>query len=119
MVASIPFGNGNRQRRGYVIGLSKTPKISSDRIKPLMGLVSGQETTEARLVSLAAWMRERYGSTMAQALKTVIPVQEKVRAKEKREISLNISASQAEELAASLEKKRCRARAELLSPGGM
>ena len=114
MVASIPFGNGNRQRRGYVIGLSKTPKISPDRIKPLMGLVSGQETTEARLVSLAAWMRERYGSTMAQALKTVIPVQEKVRAKEKREISLNVSASQAEELAASLEKKRSRARARLL-----
>ena len=66
MVAAVPFGNC--QRKGYVIGLSREPKISPEKLKPVGKLLSSQETTEARLVSLAAWMRERYGSTVAQAL---------------------------------------------------
>ena len=32
---------------------------------------------ETRLVALAAWMKESYGGTMIQALKTVLPHQEK------------------------------------------
>lgn len=44
------------------------------------------ETTESRLIALAAWMKETYGSTMIQALKTVLPVKDKVRAKEKADL---------------------------------
>ena len=84
MVVSIPFGNGNKIRKGYVIGLTDKPKVDPDRIKAISQCSSGQETTESRLIILAAWMRENYGSTMIQALKTVLPIQEKIRAKEKR-----------------------------------
>lgn len=108
MVAAIPFGNGNRERKGYVIGLSQTPKFAPEKIKSLSRLCSGEETTEARLVSLAAWMRERYGSTMAQALKTVIPVRGKVKPKEKRRLYLNIDREEAEKLAESMEKAAAR-----------
>ena len=114
MVVNIPFGNGNSQRKGYVIGLSEEPKFEVSRIKNLKGLLSSEETTEARLISLAAWMRERYGSTMAQALKTVLPVREKVKAKSRRQICLNISRQEAEEMAEKLEGTRCKARARLL-----
>ena len=114
MVAAIPFGNGNRERKGYIVGLSQKPRYDPAKLKPLYRLCSGEETTESRLVSLAAWMRERYGSTMAQALKTVIPVRKKVRAKEKRYLYLNIERDEAEKLAESLEKKHCRARARLV-----
>lgn len=31
MVAAIPFGNGNRERKGYVIGLSQTPKFAPEK----------------------------------------------------------------------------------------
>ena len=78
MVVTIPFGNGNHERKGYVIGLSKEPELDPSKIKPLKGISSSQETTEEKLIVLAAWMKERYGSTMAQALKTVLPVREKV-----------------------------------------
>ena len=114
MVAAIPFGNGNRERKGYVIGLSRTPQFAPEKIKSLSRLCSGEETTETRLVSLAAWMRERYGSTMAQALKTVIPVRGKVKPKEKRRLYLNIDKEEAEKLAESMEKSRCKARARLI-----
>lgn len=114
MVAAIPFGNGNCERKGYVIGLSEKPKISPDKMKSLLRLVSSEETTETRLVSLAAWMSERYGATMAQSLKTVIPLREKVRAKEKRLLYLNIDKKKAEELAEALESGRCKARARVI-----
>lgn len=114
MVAAIPFGNGNKERKGYVTGLSGEPKYDPAKIKSLRRLCSGEETTEARLVSLAAWMKERYGSTMAQALKTVLPVREKIRHKEKRLLYLRVSREQAEQEASRMEKNRCRARARVL-----
>ena len=114
MVVTIPFGNGNHERKGYVIGLSKEPELDPSKIKPLKGISSSQETTEEKLIVLAAWMKERYGSTMAQALKTVLPVREKVRSKEKRRIFLNINEEEAIALAEKLEKSRCKARARIL-----
>ena len=114
MVAAIPFGNGNKERKGYVTGLSGEPKYDPAKIKSLLRLCSGEETTESRLVSLAAWMKERYGSTMAQALKTVLPVREKIRHKEKRLLYLRVSREQAEQEASRMKKSRCRARARVL-----
>lgn len=114
MVVTIPFGNGDHERKGYVIGLSDKPVFEPSRIKELRGLCSSEETTEKRLIVLAAWMKERYGSTMAQALKTVLPVREKIKAKEKRYILLNISEAEAQKLAEELERGRCRARARLI-----
>ena len=113
--AAIPFGNGNRGKKGICDrALSQTPKFAPEKIKSLSRLCSGEETTEARLVSLAAWMRERYGSTMAQALKTVIPVRGKVKPKEKRRLYLNIDREEAEKLAESMEKSRCKGQARLV-----
>ena len=43
---------------------------------------------ESRLISLAAWIAREYGSTMNQALKTVLPVKAKERTKEKRYLCL-------------------------------
>ena len=114
MVVRIPFGNGDHERKGYVIGLSDEAKFDLQRMKEIRGVSSGEETTESKLIALAAWMREYYGSTMIQALKTVLPVQEKIKAKEKRTICLAVSRQEAEQLAGQLEKGRCKARARLL-----
>ena len=114
MVVLVPFGNGNIEKKAYVIGLTDKPVYDVSRMKELRGLLSGEETTEARLITLAAWMKERYGSTMVQALKTVLPVKDKVRAKEKRYIVLNISTEKAGELVRELEGGRCKARVRLI-----
>ena len=62
MVVTIPFGNGNHERKGYVIGLSDTPAFDTSRMKELTGICSSEETTEERLIALAAWMKNHYGS---------------------------------------------------------
>ena len=114
MVVSIPFGNGNQLRKGYVTGLSDKLKISLGRLKDICGICSGEETTESRLIALAAWMKENYGSTMIQALKTVLPIQERVKAKEKKYICLNIPEDTGYQILADLEKTRFKARTRLL-----
>ena len=114
MVVSIPFGNASQLRKGYVTGFSKEPKIASGKLKEICEICSGEETTESRLIALAAWMKENYGSTMIQALKTVLPIQEKIKAKERRYICLNISEDEGYQILADLEKTRFRARTSLL-----
>lgn len=114
MVVEIPFGSKNTRRKGYVITLTKEARYDLNKMKKIIGLCNTEETTESRLITLASWMREYYGSTMIQALKTVIPVQEKMKAKEKRVICLNASKEDAEILLHRLETGRCRARARIL-----
>ena len=114
MVVSIPFGNRNSMRKGYVVGLSDTPSFSPERIKEIGELKSSEDTTEARLIALAAWLKEQYGSTMIQALKTVLPIQETVRAKEKRRICLNTEEKEGRRILEELDHTRYKARARLL-----
>lgn len=74
----IPFGKGNRQITGYVLSLSDTPEWEESRIKDIAALSDLTPGAEAQAIRLAAWMRERYGSTMITALKTVLPVKKKI-----------------------------------------
>lgn len=62
-------------------------------------------TVETKLIALAAWMRHTYGSTMIQALKTVLPVKVKARGKETREIALLADPARCEELLENYRKK--------------
>lgn len=78
---SVPFGAGNRTRKGYVVDITDKTEYDVTRIKEIAGVVSGSVTAGSQLIALAWWMKEQYGSTMNQALKTVIPVKQKVKAR--------------------------------------
>ena len=114
VVVTVPFGKGNTLRKGYVIGVTGKAKYDTTRIKEIQGVSTDDETTESRLIALAAWMKETYGSTMIQALKTVLPVKDKVRAKEKRLIFFQGDRNVAEELLTELSGSRFRARERFL-----
>lgn len=112
---SVPFGNGNAGRKGYVVGLSETPEFDINKIKNIAGIVTGGISVQSQLIRLAWWMREKYGSTMNQALKTVLPVKQKVKPKEKKTIRCLLNR---EELAAAIkeaESKSYKARVRILS----
>lgn len=96
MTVRIPFGAGNRQITGYVIHITSQPAFDVEKMKDILAIEQGIVTIESRLISLAAWIRERYGSTMNQALKTVLPVKAKVREKRQRKIVLAVSRKRAE-----------------------
>lgn len=110
----IPFGNGQRELTGYVVGISEEPKIDPQRIKAIKAVESQSMEIESRLISLAAWIAVNYGSTMNQALKTVLPVKQKAAEKEKKFLHLAVSKEEAQELHKECERKHYTAKQRLL-----
>lgn len=113
-VVQIPFGNGNRLTKGYVLRVSQTPDYEISKMKEIREVLHGYASGEERLVALAAWMRETYGSTMIQALKTVFPVRQKVKPKEKKSVCLLLDREAAGEQLAVFRRKKQWARCRLL-----
>lgn len=89
-------------------------RLSAEKIKEIQGVCAGQTGVEGKLIALAAWMRDYYGSTMIQALKAVLPVKQKVAQKEQKQIRLLLPEKEAREMLQVLEKKNQKARARLL-----
>lgn len=87
----VPFGAGNREQRGYVVRLSDRADYDPKKIKEILSIEEDSVDAESRMIQLAYWIRENYGSTMIQALKTVLPVQDKMKQKEKKTVKLLLS----------------------------
>ena len=115
MVVEIPFGRGDRLIKGYVIGTTDRAEIAPERIKSIHAVSTDGVGVESRLIALAAWIRDYYGATMIQALKTVIPVRKKEKPKEKKQVLLAVSEEEAGERLAFFEKKHQTARYRLLN----
>jgi len=79
MQVLVPFGNGSRERKGYVINITDKPSFDVGKLKSIVSIPTKGLALEGKLIKLAFWMREKYGSTMINALKTVMPVKEQVR----------------------------------------
>lgn len=114
MQVQVPFGNGGRMIKGYVIRVTDQPSFDVSRMKEIRGVETGSNSIESRLIALAAWMREQYGATMIQALKTVLPVKQKMKQKEKRWIRLLLEKDEAENQLELCRKKHYVARQRLL-----
>lgn len=110
----IPFGKGNRRLKGYVVEVTSRPEYDVARIKDIAEVARGDLPLEARMIALAAWMRENYGGTMNQALKTVLPVRRKTAKKERRLIHLRVSGEEAAALYEEMTRLHRTAQARLL-----
>ena len=114
MEVIIPFGKGNRQIKGYVTSLSETCNYDLSKVKEITDISRNSVAIEARLIALAAWMKEQYGGTMIQALKTVLPIKQKENAKVKKHLRLLLTEEESREKLAFYQKKNQKARARLL-----
>lgn len=88
MEVLVPFGKGNRRIRGYVTGISETCGYDLSKVKEIIEIPERGMEIEAKLVALAAWMKENYGGAMIQALKTVLPIKQKEKARVKKRLRL-------------------------------
>ena len=64
MQVAVPFGQGNRSRKGYIIQITEKPEYDIDKMKEIISIVSKSIPIEGKLIKLAAWMKEKYGTTM-------------------------------------------------------
>ncbi|MBR0090437.1 MAG: primosomal protein N' [Lachnospiraceae bacterium] len=109
----VPFGRGNTLRKGYVTGISHQAEIEEERIKDIAQTAGEEESVERSMIRLAARMRERYGGTMIQALKTVLPAHRKIKSLEQRAVRLALTREEGTALLAEFRRKKHLARARL------
>ncbi len=70
----VPFGTANKEITGYCIGISTEANFDVSKIKDIISLRQKGTTIESKQILLADFLKRRYGVTMVQALKTVLPV---------------------------------------------
>lgn len=112
MQVYIPFGN--RRITGYVVELSDEASYDESKLKDIAGIVEDGVLIESHLIALAAFLRQNYGGTMNQALKTVIPVKEKKKAVLHKRVRLALHPMEAKNQLGEYERKHNTARARLL-----
>lgn len=115
MEVFVPFGVGNREKKGYIVGFSEKCNYDSAKMKAIHDISDTAVQIEGRLVALASWIKENYGGTMIQALKTVLPVKQKSQAKINRTIKLLLTQEEAEQKLEEFLHKNMKARARVLA----
>lgn len=114
MCVQIPFGTGNRKRKGYVIEITGKNEYPEEKIKEIDGIITDNLPAEADAIRLAAWMRQTYGSTMIAALKTVLPVKRAVKAIEKKKLRRSLPAEELTSLLGECMRKHQNAKVRVL-----
>lgn len=74
----VPFGRWNKLIEGYVIAITDKCNYDPAKIKEIYSISQSGVDVESKLIALACWIHENYGSTMIQALKTVLPAKRSV-----------------------------------------
>lgn len=115
MEVLVPFGAGNREKKGYIVGFSEKCNYDSTKMKVIHDISDTAVQIEGRLVALAGWIKENYGGTMIQALKTVLPVKQKSQEKINRTIKLLLTQEEAEQKLEEFLHKNMKARARVLA----
>lgn len=88
MEVQVPFGRGNTLRKAYIMKLTQAAEFPEEKMKAIARISEKGMTVEEKQVELAVWLRSQYGGTMVQALKTVLPVKQKIREKRKEILTL-------------------------------
>ncbi len=118
-IVMVPFGKGNTLRKGYVAGFSDSTDVPAEKIKEIAETVEPArgytlEDDSEFYLRLAAWMKNRYGSTMATAMRTVLASRKTGTIRERRQIRLLTDREEAARHLEVYEKKHQTARARLL-----
>lgn len=114
MKVQIPFGRSNKLIDGYVMELTDKPEYPVEKLKSIQSVAKGGISIEGSQIRLAAWLKRTYGSTMIAAMKTVLPVKQKVKAAEKKSLRLRVEKEEAETLLLEFERKHQTAKARLM-----
>lgn len=109
----IPFGT-NRMVEGFVVGTDDRPKYDITKLKPIAAVNEKGNRIDSELIELAWWMKEQFGSTMNEALKTVIPVKKKVREIVRKTIEPYMTRAELEQYYCEAVRKHYVAKARLV-----
>lgn len=112
---TIPFGRGNRLIDGFVIETTDICEYDEEKIKSIVKVNEKNIPIEGTLINLAWFIKNTYGSTMNQALKTVIPIKKVTKDIVKKSIYLLADKEQQDKYIAEFTRKNAVARLRLLN----
>ena len=68
----IPFGRGNKTKRGFVFGITDAADCPEEKIKDIQGIDPNLCLSE-EIIKTAAWMKQRYAITYSDAINCFLP----------------------------------------------
>ncbi len=110
----VPFGIGNRDKVGYVVDVSDRAAYPAEKIKDIAAVDDKAVSVQSRQIRIAYWLKRQYGSTMIAALKTVLPVKQKLRQLEQKKVTACLTAEELLEAARECGERRQTAKARVL-----
>ena len=110
----VPFGKGNLDKAGYVVDISGHTDYPEEKIKSITAVDGKGITAQGSQIQVAYWLKRQYGSTMIAALKTVLPVKQKLKQLEHRKVTRCMEGEALLEVFRQCEKKRQTAKARVL-----
>ncbi len=113
-LVQIPFGNGNRPLKGYIVNLSEKPSLDISKIKSIISVEKQGVVAESHLLSLAGWIKQNYGSTMNDAIRAVMPVKREIKEKVVKTVFPLVDKKQMKALIEEFAKKHNTARVRVL-----
>ncbi len=114
MCVRVPFGQGNKQMIAYVIELTSEIQYDPEKLKEIEAIENTGTQVESKLIELAWWMKEHYGSTMIVALKTVLPAKKIYKMSVRKTVLLQLEKAEAEQALLLYIKKKQLAKVRLL-----
>ena len=110
----VPFGKGDRDKIGYVVDISDWTDYPIEKMKTITSVDDRGITAEGSQIQIAYWMKRQYGSTMIAALKTVLPVKQKLKHLEKKKVTACMSVDELRKMAKQCEEKHQTAKVRVL-----
>lgn len=101
----VPFGKGNQDKIGYVVDISEEAAYPPEKMKEITSVDAKGITVESSQIQIAYWMKRQYGSTTITALKTVLPVKQKLKRLEKKKATRCISSEELRTVIEQCERK--------------
>ena len=110
MRVTAPFGP--RTLTGMVVSVSDHTDVAVEKIRPLLSRIDDEPVVQPEMMQLAFWMRDTYRTTMAAALRCILPAQ--VRSGKVRPLTRLAVRLTEEEGAACAKCKRSAKQCELI-----
>ncbi|MBQ3891699.1 MAG: primosomal protein N', partial [Lachnospiraceae bacterium] len=109
----VPFGKGNSLKEGIVLEVTDKSELPIERLKEIDSVSLNAYGVSDQRIALASWIKRNYGSTMIAALKTVLPVQSKVKENIKKTVVRKVSLDELEDFISLATRKNNAAQVRL------
>ena len=111
----VPFGKANRETKAYVVEIKEDTEVDKHLIKDILMKSENSVNIETKLIEMAYWLKNNYGGSMNEALRSVLQAPKKVSHIKARTVSLLIDIDEAVEKLKEFERKKYTLKTKILA----